>query len=586
MHLVLTFARRYMARYLGWYAAGTLCLILTNWIAVTIPLYVADGIDAIATGDGGRAVAMESAMWVALLGILVIGIRTASRLLFFTPGRLVEAEVKRDVFAKVLAHQPSTLAVFPTGDLISRVSSDTNMLRMLSGFATLGIVNTVSALALTGSQMVRISPLLAALAALPLLGSFLVIQFFMGQLHRIMQELQKVGGELSDSALSSYQGVATIQVFAAHEAFHDRFEELNQRFLRATLKRANVRTVFGPILTLGAAVNVFLLLRYGGPMAIEGTLSVGELVAFITLVAYLTGPMRGMSFIFALIKQSQASLERVDAVLSAPVDRPDQPDPEPVGEAAPALVVDRLTFTYPGESEPVLREVSFALPAGRTLGILGPTGSGKSTLLRVLARLYNPDPETVLVDGTCLRQLDLDAWRDRMTFVPQKAYLFSESLADNILLGGDEATLDDLLRLAALDVDVDALPAGVETQVGEAGVTLSGGQRQRTALARGLARQSPLLMLDDVLSAVDHATEHQLVETLRSQRPRPTTIIVAHRISALQHADHILVMQEGRITAQGTHDELIAQPGIYQETWAHQTESLQGTGPTEGTDGG
>lgn len=575
MKLILVFARRYMARYLGWYTAGTLCLILTNWIAVTIPLFVAEGIDAIAVGGAeGQATAMNAALWVAGLGVFVIGIRTASRLLFFTPGRLVEAEVKRDMFAKVLQHQPSTLAPYPTGDLISRVSSDTNMLRMLAGFATLGIINTASALALTGSQMVRISPMLAGLAAIPLLGSFLVIQIFMGRLHLIMRELQKVSGELSDRALSSYQGIATVQVFAAHEAFHETFEVHNQAWLRAALKRANVRTVFGPILTLGAAVNVFLLLRYGGPMAIEGTLSVGELVAFITLVAYLTGPMRGMSFIFALVKQSQASLERINALLSAPVDRPEATAPLPAPEHAPALVVEHLTFTYPGETEPVLRDISFTLPAGGTLGILGPTGSGKSTLLRVLARLYNPDPRMVLIDGDCLREIDLDAWRETMTFVPQKSYLFSESVADNILLGTDPNALERLLELSALDVDVGALPQGVDTLVGEAGVTLSGGQRQRTALARGLARATPMLMLDDVLSAVDHATEHQLVDSLQRQDPRPTTIIVAHRISALQHADHILVLEAGRVVAQGTHEELAEQPGIYRETWLHQTETV------------
>lgn len=573
MKLVLAFIRRYMLRYLPWYAAGTLCLVITNWVAVTIPLYVAEGIDALGKGTAGHAEAIDAATWVAGLGVLVIGIRTASRLLFFTPGRLVEAEVKRDLFAKVLEHQPTTLEAFPTGDLISRVSNDTNMVRMLAGFATLGVVNTTAALALTGSQMVRLSPTLAALAAGPLFMSFLVIQFFMGRLHHIMRELQRVSGELSERALSSYQGVATIQVFGAHEAFHETFEEHNQAYLRATLKRANVRTVFGPILTLGAAVNVFLLLRYGGPMAVDGSLSVGQLVAFITLVAYLTGPMRGMSFIFALVKQSQASLERIDALLDPAPDRPDLPEPLPAPVQAPSLEVNGLTFAYPGSDTAVLHDVSFTLPAGGTLGIMGPTGSGKTTLLRVLARLYNPPPDTVWIDGTCVCKLDLDGWRDHMTLVPQKSYLFSETVADNILLGGDDERLPDVIRLAALDVDMAALPDGVQTQVGEAGVTLSGGQRQRTALARGLARPSAVLMLDDVLSAVDHATEQQLVDTLRGQSPRPTTLIAAHRISALQHADHILVLDEGRVVAQGTHAELVETPGIYRETWLHQTES-------------
>jgi ATP-binding cassette subfamily B protein len=208
---------------------------------------------------------------------------------------------------------------------------------------------------------------------------------------------------------------------------------------------------------------------------------------------------------------------------------------------------------------------------------VGPTGSGKTTLLRVLARLYNPAPGTVRIDGVDLLDIDLDGWRDAMTLVPQRAYLFSESVRSNILLGEDDPErLERALSLAALDVDITALKDGVDTQVGEAGVTLSGGQRQRTALARGLARSQSVLMLDDVLSAVDHTTEQQLVDALKSRDPRPTTVIVAHRVSALQHADVIAVMEGGRIVDSGTHEELIARPGLYSDIWKRQTESSDG----------
>jgi len=557
-----------------WYLAGILFLVVTNWIAVTIPLYVADGIDALALGEAGRPAILRSALWVAGLGVLVIGVRSASRLLFFTPGRLVEAQVKHDLFARILQHQPAFLASWPTGDLISRVSSDVNMLRMLAGFAALGVFNTGAALALTGSQMVRISPELAAMAAVPLLLSFGVIQIFMSQLHKVMRELQRVAGELSDHALSSYQGVATIQSFGANHAFQEAFEVHNHAYLRATLKRANIRTLFGPILTLGAALNVFLLLRFGGPMAIRGDLSIGQMVAFITLVAYLTGPLRGMSFIVALLKQSQASLERIDAVLYAEPDRPEGANGTPLRAEPLSIEVRGLSFSYPDDADEVLHDLSFSVPAGGTLGVVGPTGSGKSTLLRVLSRLHNPPRGTVFIDGIDLVDLDLDSWRDAMTLVPQRAYLFSESVRDNILLGSDdEPRLADVLRLAALDIDIAALKDGVDTEVGEAGVTLSGGQRQRTALARGLARKQGVLMLDDVLSAVDHRTEQQLVDALRSRSPRPTTVIAAHRISALQHADVIIVLDRGQLVDSGTHGELASRPGIYRDIWERQTEA-------------
>lgn len=567
---VTRFFKRYMTPYLPWYVAGTVCLFLTNWISVIIPMYVAEGIDAIELGDAGIPIMLNAATWVVGLGVVVIFIRTASRMLFFTPGRLVEAAVERDLFLRILRHQPSFLGAWPTGDLISRVSGDTQMLRLLAGFASLGVVNTIAALVLTGSQMVRISPELAVLAAVPLVLSFALIQLFMRRLYEVMRQVQQVGGHLSDHALASFQGVATVQAFGARQAFADRFEVHNQSMLRWVLERANLRTVFGPVLTLGAAVNVYLLMRIGGPMAIEGTISIGEMVAFITLVAGLTGPLRGMSFIVSLVKQSQAALERIDAVLYEEPERPDLPNPLPAPEQPPAIAFAGATFSYPKAESPALHDLTFEIGAGQTLGVVGPTGSGKSTLLRVLARLYNTPDASIRIDGVDVRAIDLDAWRTRMTLVPQRAFLFSESIADNILLGRDPSLLDEVIRLSALQVDIDALPHGVETGVGEAGVTLSGGQRQRTALARGLVREHVVLLLDDVLSAVDHATEKELIASLEAQDPRPTTVIVAHRLQALVHADRIVVLNEGRVADVGTHDELIQRPGFYRDTWQHQ----------------
>jgi len=570
---LLAFARRYMIPYLPWYVGGTAALAATNWISVTIPLYLADGIDALSQGEAGQPAVWEATWMVALLGVLVIGVRLVSRLLFFTPGRLVEARVRHDLFARILEHQPAFLETWPTGDLVSRLTSDINMVRLLAGFTALGIINTVVALTLTTTQMVRISPTLAAMVALPLAVGFLITLAVVGQLRQIMKELQERSAELSDHVLSSYQGIATIHAFRAEPALTEGFNVHADNWLRATLKRANLRVAIGPVLSLAASFNVFLLIYFGGPMAIRGEITVGELVAFTTLVAYLAGPLRGMSFILSLFKQAQASLERIDALLQEAPDRPEGPAGEAAPTTAPALRVDGLTFAYPGAEEPALRDVSFEVPAGGTVGIFGPTGSGKSTLLRLLARLYNPPAGTVFVDGVDVLQLDLDAWRRTMTLVPQRAFLFSESIRDNILLGeGDDSELEQVLQRAALDVDLAALPDGVETTVGESGMTLSGGQRQRTALARGLGRDGVLLMLDDVLSAVDHHTEQELLGSLASGQHVPTTAIVANRLSAILHADIIVVLEGGRVVDSGTHAELITRPGPYRETWLRQSE--------------
>ena len=297
----------------------------------------------------------------------------------------------------------------------------------------------------------------------------------------------------------------------------------------------------------------------------------GELIAFTTLVAFLTGPLRGMTFILSLFKQAQAAVDRLEAVMLPAPDRPDLPHPETAPQTPPALALRDLTFRYPGADEDAISGVSVEVPAGGTLGIFGATGSGKTTLLRCLVRLLDPPPGSVLVDGSDVRRIDLDDWRGSAALVPQRAFLFSESVRDNVLLGA-ETDLDDLLRRAQLDVDMASLPQGMESVVGEAGLTLSGGQRQRVALARGLARDCVLLLLDDVLSAVDHATEARLIDELQRSPTSPTTVIVANRISALRHADVIIVLEAGAMVDRGTHEELASRPGPYRSCWQRQSD--------------
>ncbi len=569
-----SFTRRYGVRYLHWYAGGTLMLAATNWLSVTIPLVLADGIDALALGAAGEARVLRAAALIALMGAVVIVVRTLSRLLFFTPGRLVESEVQRDLFTAVLGQQPRFLAAFPVGDLMSRLSSDVQHVRLLYGFTALSIVNTVVAVGLAGAQMVRISPLLALLTAAPLLLAFVVMMRWVGMFLTITRAIQERTAVLSELALASFQGIATVHAFGGAPALVRRFDTHNDELSRLSIRRANVRVAIGPLLGFAASVNVFLLLWLGGARAIEGTLTVGQIVAFTALVGFLSGPLRGMSFILSLFKQSQAAIERLDAVLLAKPHRPDLPRPLPAPSRPPVIELRSLSFRWPSAEVDTLSGIDVTVPAGGVLGVFGATGSGKTTLLRCLLRLEDPPPATVFADGVDIRSIDLDGWRKAVVLVPQRAFLFSEPLADNVLLGKvDPARLDELLDTTQLTADLAALPQGASSLVGEAGLNLSGGQRQRTALARGLARDVKVLVLDDVLSAVDHATERALIAALRNRPERPTTVIVANRISALRHADVILVLDHGRMVARGTHDELVEQDGVYREACIRQAET-------------
>ena len=580
------FARRYLAGYLPWFAGGTVALAATNWLSVTIPVEVGLAVDALHGPDAGVEIPAH-ALRIAAMGAAVIAVRSVSRLMFFTPGRLIEARVRQDLFDSLLAQQPAFLRERPVGDLVSRAVSDVNNVRLLVGFGVLQAINVVLSTTLAGAQMARISPLLAGMVVIPIALSLVLTQWSIGRLFELLKALQGAAGALSEGVLSTYQGVATLQAFDAAPTFLARIDALSDTWTKISLERTNLRVVLGPMLGLSILFNQFLLLWVGGPAVVRGELTVGELLAFITLVAMLVNPLRGTSFLWQIWKSFEVSLGRLSEIMDPAPERPDLPNPKPAPTRPPKIVVEGLTFAYPDAPERrVLDGVSFRLPAGGTLGILGATGSGKTTLLRCLLRQYNPAPGTVRVDGVDVREIDLGGWRRAVSTVPQRAFLFSEPLADNIRMGaigpdGGPAPVAEVLTLAALDADIAVMPDGERTIVGESGLTLSGGQRQRTALARGLFRSHVVLVLDDVLSAVDPATEQRLLATIRSPTDgvRATTVIVANRLSAIRHADVILVLDAGRVVDQGTHDALAARPGIYQDTWERQREDAGETRP-------
>ncbi|MEQ1506291.1 MAG: ABC transporter ATP-binding protein [Myxococcota bacterium] len=574
MSALTRFARTYGTPYLPWYIAGAVALTVTNGLSVTIPLYLAEGIDALGHGLDARPIVLRSAAIVAAMGTAVIGIRTASRLLFFTPGRLIEARIQHDLFAKILEQQPEFFARHPQGDLTSRFTSDVMNARLLFGFTALGIVNTASAAVLAGLQLVKLSPALGLLAAVPLGLAFLATTVAVDRMRDLMRQNQQRLAWVSEHALTSFQGIAAVHAFGAAGALTRVFREHNEAIGRNQIARSGLRVAIGPLLGLAASLDVFLALWLGGPGGLVGHLTAGEIVAFAAIVAYLVAPLRTLTFTLSVVRQSTASLERLDAVLSTVPHRPDRADGPgaPAPTAPPAISLRSLSYRYPGSDRDALREVSVDVPSGGVLGVFGPTGSGKSTLVRCLLRLDDPPPGAVWIDGTDVRSIDLDRWRRAVALVPQRAFLFSESVRDNILLGSDPARLDALIDAAQLRVDVAALPDGLDTVVGESGLTLSGGQRQRVALARGLGRDAVVLVLDDVLSAVDPTTESALIRNLRQRAGCPTTVIVSNRVSALRHADVIVVLEDGAGVDRGTHAELVRRPGPYHDAAERQED--------------
>jgi ATP-binding cassette subfamily B protein len=572
---IIRLLKEYAWRFRWSYLAGAVFLWVTNYLTVSIPGQIGHAIDALrADSPLGHYVAA-----IAVMGVAVIAVRSLSRILIFNPGRHLEYHLRKDLFAHLLRLQPSFFATHKRGDIVSRASNDITWVRTLVGFGGLQVVNVTLAVILTGWKMVSLSPQLTLVVLLPILAGAGLVQWGIRRLFFLARRSQEQLGEISEHVLGSLQGMAAIQGFAAEEAFIERFEARNLDWLRIGMRLALIRSIALPLLVLSGGVAMFALIAVGGPMVLDRSLTVGELAAFTALLTVFLPPLRSMGWMMSVIQRGRAALERIFELMDAPVERPEgDAGKVPTPGRGPSLELRDLRFAYPDEPDhDVLSGISIAIPAGSVVGLFGRTGSGKSTLLRLLARLYNPPVESILVDGADITALDLESWRRCVTVVPQRPFLFSDAIGANVALEAepDDQRIERAVSMAALETDLDSLPNGLQTVVGERGIMLSGGQRQRVALARGLYRGGDLLILDDVLSAVDHQTEAQLVETiagLAREVDGPTVLIASHRLSALRHCDSVIVLDGGRLVDSGPHAELVERPGIYRDTWQVQSQ--------------
>lgn len=567
--------RVYAWRYRWSYFAGAVFLWVTNWLTVSIPGEIGHAIDGLRAGEPiGRYAGL-----IAVMGLTIIIVRSLSRILIFNPGRHLEYELRSDLFDRLLRLQPSFYAHHKRGDIVSRASNDITWVRTLVGYGGLQIVNVSLAVGLTIWKMAALSPRLTLLVLLPVLVGMAVVQWAIQRLFRLSRRNQEQLGEISDNVLGSLQGMAAIQGFVAEEVFVERFEARNLKWLATGMKLAVIRAAALPLLVLAGGISMFVLIAVGGPLVFSGALTVGELAAFTALLTVFLPPLRSLGWMLSVIQRGRAALERIFELMDAPIDRPEGESGVvlPTGRG-PAIEFRGLDFAYPDAPQrPVIEDVSAVIDAGSVVGIFGRTGSGKSTLLRVVARLYNPPEGTVYIDGADLVTLDLDHWRARIAVAPQRPFLFSDSIASNVglLEDADPGMVLEAVSKAALETDLDGLPDGLETVVGERGIMLSGGQRQRVAFARALHRRGDVLILDDVLSSVDHTTEARLVASVAELAGRPeapTVFIASHRLSALRHCDTVLVMDHGRLVDRGPHRELIERPGLYRDAWRIQSQ--------------
>ncbi|MDH3591792.1 MAG: ABC transporter ATP-binding protein/permease [Planctomycetota bacterium] len=557
---------RYLPPYRRILGFGIGALVLGNLCQLVAPLFMRDAMRAIEIPYGaGEPVlygAVASSASIALVITLAAGVLFFfKRYLIVGVSRRVEADLRRDLFRHIQRLPMRFFHRTRTGDLMSRATSDLDSARMAIGPAIMYLVDSL--LRFTGALIIMLSvdAEITLYALMPLLGIGAGLFFFAPRIQRAARAVQDQLAAISARSQESFAGGRVVKTFATEDRERAELDALGRDYLEANVNLSRIRGLTTSWVVGMGAMAMVLILWVGGQRVLAGEFDIASLLLFNSYQVMLIWPMMAFGWVLAMVQRGAAGVDRIAEVLDCEIESEGAVDASLEG----AIEFKKLDFSY-DEGRPVLRDVSVAVPAGTTLGIVGPTGSGKSTFASLLPRLYDPPRGTVFLDRIDVLDLPLAALRRAVAVVPQEAFLFSATIGENVAFGRpdiDPAELDAAVHDAHLVHDVDALPDGLDTRVGERGVTLSGGQKQRAALARAIAANARVLVLDDALSAVDTQTEATILENLRRVRRGRTVVLIAHRVSALREADRILYVKNGAIVESGTHEELLARDGEY-----------------------
>ena len=564
----------YLRPYRRDYAIGMILVVVSNFFTTLGPKFIERGIDALRNGAGFPAVRI--AVGLLLASAVAGGVaRYGMRQLLNSGSRRVETDLRNHLYRHLQRMSAEFYDRFPTGDVMARTTNDLLAVRMVAGPAMMYLVDTTIRTLLIAPAMLAISPRLTLIAFVPLLGLPVVMMSLGQRIHRRSQAIQEQFSDLTTHAHENLSGVRVVRAYRQERAETARFRRLSDDYLERNLGLARVQGLFYPVLTLLGSLSALTVLYAGGRLMIAGTVTVGEFVAFGVYLAMLVWPMIALGWAVNLVQRGAASMGRINELFreQPAITEPESPLVLPPAHGGRAVEFRGVWFAYPGARERgmVLQDISFRVEAGRSLAVVGATGAGKSTLVDLLVRAYDPERGTILLDGVDIRRLALAELHRAIGFVPQETFLFSETLRENVLLGApDDGRLERVAEVAQLTEALPSLPAGYNTLLGERGINLSGGQKQRSAIARALAQDPPVFVLDDALSAVDAQTEAKILRALRGALTGRTSIVVSHRLAAVRDADWILVLDEGRIVEQGTHAELIAKGGRYWELLRRQ----------------
>ncbi len=545
------------------YLLGMIVLLMVDLGQLIAPIIIAKVIDKIAKFEISQRELLSYFLILLSLALIIAFLRFFWRYFIVGAAREIERELREKIYAHILKLHVGYFNDARTGDIMSKATNDLEAIRMALSMGFVAIQDAITYTSFSVVAMLFISYKLTLISIIPLILLAPISLIFGHIIYEKFRKVQDTFGELSERARETFEGINVIKAYSRENEFSRNFKRESLKYLKVNIDLARSWGLYEPIIRILSALSIVIVLVVGGYWAIEGEITIGQLTAFFAYLNMLVWPMLGIGWGINLFQRASASYERVKELLSEKpqiLSKENSYKVEMIGD----IDVINLKFAY--EDKIVLDDISFKIKSGERLGIVGRIGSGKSTILKLLLRLYNVQDGMIFIDRVDINNWDLYTLRKHIGYVPQESFLFSATIRENILIGKPDATDNEIwevLEIADVRKDIEKFPNKLDTIIGERGITLSGGQKQRVALARALIKKPKILLLDDTLSAVDNETETRILRNLREYIEDMTTIIVSHKISAIMDCDYIIVLENGRVKEEGTHEKLLELEGYY-----------------------